>query len=103
MGKKLVAVLLVLAIGLALLPGMTVQTYAAETTVPDGATTMTAWAEGGYADVDPMALTINNADDFKAFQTAMCTYGQTFVGYEVYLTADLDMNPDWSSDYCNER
>lgn len=98
MGKKLVAVLLALAIGLALLPGMTVQTYAAETTVPDGATTMTAWAEGGYADVDPMALTINNADDFKAFQTAMCTYGQTFVGYEVYLTADLDMNPDWSSD-----
>ena len=101
MGKKLVSMLLVLAIGLALLPGMAVSTHAAETTVTDddlaAMTTMSAWAEDGYSET-VTELTITNDADFMAFQDAMCgSAAQTFDGITVYLTADLDLNEDWNS------
>lgn len=47
MGRKHMSLLLVLAMVITLLPGMAIPTHATETTVPPGATTMTAWVEGG--------------------------------------------------------
>ena len=97
MGKKLISMLLVLAIGITLLSGVAVLTSATETTALESATTMTAWAEGGYTDLENKVLTINNTDDFAAFQTALAEKNKTFEGYTIYLTADIDMNPHWNS------
>lgn len=97
MGKKLISMLLVLAIGITLLSGVAVLTSATETSALESATTMTAWAEGGYTDLENKVLTINNTDDFAAFQTALSAKNKTFEGYAIYLTADIDMNPHWKS------
>ena len=97
MGKKLMAMFLVLAIGITLLPGVTVLTHATDSSVLDGATTMSAWAEGNFADLATKVLTINNEEDFEVFQDALSQKNKTFAGYTVCLTADIDMNPHWNS------
>jgi len=97
MKKKLVAMLLVLAIGVALLPGVTISTHATEPVSLENATDLSAWAAGGYTDLEIKALTINDEEDFKQFQIALSTNNKTFEGYTVYLMADIDLNPHWNS------
>ena len=91
MGKKLVSMLLAMAIVFALLPGMSILAHAA------GATDLSAWVADGRKDLANKALAINDAQDFKLFQLELCKYGRTFEGYTIYLTADLDLNPGWNS------
>ena len=92
MGKKVLSVLLVLTICIGLLPGVSILTHAVES-----ATDMSEWVKAEYPELTEKVLTINDAEDFKLFQLELCKYGKTFVGYTIYLTADLDLNPEWNS------
>ena len=92
MGKKVLSILLVLTLCLGLLPGVTLLTRAVE-----GATDLSDWVAGGRTELANKQLTINDEDDFKVFQNELAVYGKTFAGYTIYLTKNLDLNPDWDS------
>ena len=98
MGKKLVSILLVLAMAITLLPSVGVLARAVDPVALEGATDMSDWYDAGREDLTNEVLTINDDYDFKTFQLALAKYGKTFEGCTIYLTADLDLNPGWNSD-----
>lgn len=97
MGKKLVSILLVLAMAITLLPNIGVLARAVDPVALEGVTDMSDWVAASYPELTEKKLTINDAEDFKKFQLELCKYGRTFEGYTIYLTADLDLNPEWNS------
>lgn len=92
MNKKIVSILLALAIVIAFLPSVNLVADAAT------ATDLSTWVEGGRKELSDKKLAINDAKDFRHFQLEMCKYGRTFEGYTIYLNADIDLNPGWNSD-----
>lgn len=91
MNKKIVSIFLALALIVAFLPGVSLVADAAS------ATDLSTWIEEGRNEPAGKKLAINDAQDFKLFQLELCKYGRTFEGYTIYLNANIDLNPGWTS------
>ena len=95
--SKILSILLVLSMVIAMLPGMSLVSQAADEVVLNDVTGMYAWVAAGYPELDKKELAINDAKDFRHFQQELGRFGRTFEGYTIYLTADLVLNEDWDS------
>ena len=95
--NKILSALLVLCMVISLFPGVSFVAQAADEVTPVQAADMSDWVATKFPDLAEKKLAINDVEDFKQFQLALAKWGKTFEGYTIYLTADIDMNPDWDS------
>jgi len=95
--NKILSILLVLSMVIAMLPGMSLASQAADEVALDDVMGMYSWVAAGYPELDKKELAINDAKDFRHFQQELGRFGRTFEGYTIYLTADLVLNEDWDS------